>query len=392
MIEYRMDEIFELQMGKTPSRGKQEYWVSKGHKWISIADLSKCGKYISETKEYLSDEAVNESGISLIPANTVLLSFKLSIGKAAITAEPMYSNEAIMSFRDRQVVELLPEYIYYMFLGKDWDSSTNKAVMGKTLNKATLSAIRIKVHDISKQREIVRVLSKVDELIVARQQQLAKLDELVKARFVEIFGDLAAPDCLWLSVRLMDTCENQDAIKCGPFGTQLSKEEYKSDGVAVWEIPQINSQFVSSPTHYLTEEKAKQLQSYSICPGDIAMSRKGNVGKCAVFPKEFEPGIIHSDVLRIRVDQKRVLPVFMMYQLHFSKAVQHQIKLVSSGAIMAGINVTKLKKIYVHIPPMDLQRRFVAFVESVDKTKLSIQNGLEQVEILKKALMQKYFG
>lgn len=392
MIEYRMDEIFELQMGKTPSRGKQEYWVSKGHKWISIADLSKCGKYISETKEYLSDEAVNESGISLIPANTVLLSFKLSIGKAAITAEPMYSNEAIMSFRDRQVVELLPEYIYYMFLGKDWDSGTNKAVMGKTLNKATLSAIRIKVHDISKQREIVRVLSKVDELIVARQQQLAKLDELVKARFVEIFGDLAAPDCLWLSVRLMDTCENQDAIKCGPFGTQLSKEEYKSDGVAVWEIPQINSQFVSSPTHYLTEEKAKQLQSYSICPGDIAMSRKGNVGKCAVFPKEFEPGIIHSDVLRIRVDQKRVLPVFMMYQLHFSKAVQHQIKLVSSGAIMAGINVTKLKKIYVHIPPMDLQRRFVAFVESVDKTKLSIQNGLEQVEILKKALMQKYFG
>lgn len=391
MVEYRMDEIFDLQMGKTPSRGKQEYWAPKGHKWISIADLSKCSKYISETKERLSDEAVNESGISLIPANTVLLSFKLSIGKVAITAEPMYSNEAIMSFRNRQVVELLPEYIYYMFSWKDWETGTNKAVMGKTLNKATLSAIKIKVHDISKQQEIVRVLSKVDELIIARQQQLVKLDELVKARFVEMFGDLAAPDCSWLSIRLMDACENQDAIKCGPFATQLSKEEYKSDGVAVWEIPQINSQFVSSPTHYLTEEKAKQLQSYSICPGDIAMSRKGNVGKCAVFPKEFEAGIIHSDVLRIRVDQKCVLPVFMMCQLHFSKAVQHQIELVSSGAIMAGINVTKLKKIYVYIPPMDLQRKFVAFVESVDKTKLSIQNGLEQMETLKKALMQKYF-
>ena len=250
----------------------------------------------------------------------------------------------------------------------------------------------VPIVELEKQEKIVNLLEKVNFVISARQQQLAKLDELVKARFVEMFGDLATPDCSWLSVRLMDTCENQDAIKCGPFGTQLSKEEYKSDGVSVWEIPQINSQFVSSPTHYLTEEKAKQLQSYSICPGDIAMSRKGNVGKCAVFPKEFEPGIIHSDVLRIRVDQKRVLPVFMMCQLHFSKAVQHQIELVSSGAIMAGINVTKLKKIYVHIPPMDLQRRFVAFVESVDKTKLSIQNGLEQMEILKKALMQKYFG
>lgn len=262
----------------------------------------------------------------------------------------------------------------------------------RSLPTETFLKFTLPLPSISEQMHILDIIHKLQVMLRPRQQQLAKLDELVKARFVEIFGDLAAPDCLWLSVRLIDTCENQDAIKCGPFGTQLSKEEYKSDGVAVWEIPQINSQFVSSPTHYLTEEKAKQLQSYSICPGDIAMSRKGNVGKCAVFPKEFEPGIIHSDVLRIRVDQKRVLPVFMMCQLHFSKAVQHQIKLVSSGAIMAGINVTKLKKIYVHIPPMDLQRRFVAFVESVDKTKLSIQNGLEQMEILKKALMQKYFG
>ena len=77
--------------------------------------------------------------------------------------------------------------------------------------------------------------------------------------------------------------------------------------------------------------------------------RKGNVGKCAVFPKNFPDGIIHSDVLRIRVDHDRVLPLFMMYQLHFSRAVQYQIESVSSGAIMAGINVSKLKNIIVHV-------------------------------------------
>ena len=149
----------------------------------------------------------------------------------------------------------------------------------------------------------------------------------------------------------------------------MNKDEYVHSGVAVWEIPQINSLFTTMPTHYLTHEKADQLEAYSLKPGDIAMSRKGNVGKCAVFPSKFAVGIIHSDVLRIRVDKNRVLPVFMMHQLHLSGSIQHQIELVSAGAIMAGINVTKLKQINVHIPPMDLQQQFVTFIEQIDKSK-----------------------
>ena len=103
-MEYRLDELFELQMGKTPSRDNKDYWNSGSNKWVSIADLSKCGKYIQETKECLSDKAIEESGINQIPENTVIMSFKLSIGKTAITVEPMYSNEAIMSFIDKRKV------------------------------------------------------------------------------------------------------------------------------------------------------------------------------------------------------------------------------------------------------------------------------------------------
>lgn len=190
-----------------------------------------------------------------------------------------------------------------------------------------------------------------------------------QSRFIELFGDLASPDCKWETKKLVETCVAADDIKCGPFGTQLSKDEYVDSGVAVWEIPQINSLFATLPTHYLTEEKAKELDAYSIKAGDIAMSRKGNVGKCAVFPISFASGVIHSDVLRIRVDGSQVLPLFMMHQLHYSGSVQHQIELVSAGAIMAGINVTKLKQISVHIPPMRLQQQFVAFVEQTDKSK-----------------------
>ena len=187
-MEYYLDELFDLQMGKTPARNNSEYWNSNDYKWISISDLSKCGKYISETKEFLSEKAMKESGISLIPANTVVMSFKLTIGKTAITSEPMYSNEAIMSFRDKKVVDLIPDYIYYLFSGKDWDIGTNKAVMGKTLNKATLSKIKVKIHDISEQEKIIKTLDEVVLVINKRKQQLKQLDELVKARFVEMFG------------------------------------------------------------------------------------------------------------------------------------------------------------------------------------------------------------
>ena len=144
--------------------------------------------------------------------------------------------------------------------------------------------------------------------------------------------------------------------------------------------------------HFLTKEKAKELDSYSIKPGDIAMSRKGNVGRCAVFPTIFENGIIHSDVLRIRVDATRVEPEFMMRQLHYSGDVQHQIKLVSSGAIMAGINVTKLKQIYIYLPPKELQKAFVSFIAQVNKSKSVIQKSLDETQLLFDSLMQQYFG
>ena len=187
---------------------------------------------------------------------------------------------------------------------------------------------------------------------------------------------MADPQCKWDKCKLIDACADSNDIKCGPFGTQLGKDEYTDSGVEVWEIPQINSEFKTMPTHFVTKEKAQNLEQYSIRPGDIAMSRKGNVGRCAVFPESFEEGIIHSDVLRIRVDGSRVAPEFMMRQLHYSGDIQHQIELVSSGAIMAGINVTKLKDIFVYVPPKTLQDEFVSFVKQVDKSKHCVRNDI----------------
>ena len=192
MARYKLGEIFDLQMGKTPDRHNLDFWTNGSEPWISIADLSKCDKYIEKTAELISQEAVKKSGIKLIPKDTVVMSFKLSIGKVAITPKEMYSNEAILAFINNGELQIEPTYLYYMLMQHDWDAGTNKAVMGKTLNKATLSQIAVDIHSLAEQREIISVLDKASAVITARRQQLVELDNLIKARFVEMFGECKA--------------------------------------------------------------------------------------------------------------------------------------------------------------------------------------------------------
>ena len=299
--------------------------------------------------------------------------------------------------RVKEKSKWFPRYVFYS-LYSNYRRGGTRAFENKTTGLHNLKTddyvSRFEVVDANycEQKSICNILDKATEIIRARQQQLSALDDLIKARFVEMFGDLANPACAWQTCRLVDSCGNNDDIKCGPFGTQLSKDEYQPTGVPVWEIPQINSAFAIPPEHFLTEAKAKQLQAYTLIPGDIVMSRKGNVGKCALFPEDKKSGVLHSDVLRIRVSVTKANPCFMMYQLHYSRDVIRQIEQVSSGAIMAGVNVTKLKEILVKLPPLGLQEQFAAFVAQIDKSKSAIQKALDETLLLFDSLMQKYFG
>ena len=289
--------------------------------------------------------------------------------------------------------KLYMPYLYYFMEG--YIEELRKQAIGgviKYIKLGNLTDALIELPSVDEQKSIVEILVKAKGILEKRNDELNALDNLIKARFVEMFGDLASPECLWNKRKLIEVCVDKDDIKCGPFGTQLSKDEYMESGIAVWEIPQINTAFKSRPIHFITSEKAEQLKAYTIISGDIAMSRKGNVGKCAIFPDNYPAGIIHSDVLRIRLNSQLVNPMFMMCQLHFSEAVTRQIELVSSGAIMAGVNVTKLKQIYVHVPPIELQNQFADFVHQVDKSKVAVQKALEKTQLLFDSLMQQYFG
>jgi type I restriction enzyme S subunit len=184
MSKHKLKTIFDLQMGKTPARATAEYWNNGENNWVSIADLSTFSKYAGTTKEAISDLGVQKSGIKVVPADTVIMSFKLSLGKVAITTKPIYTNEAIMAFIDKGVVEILPDYLYYLFSTMNWAKGTNKAVKGTTLNKATLGEYEVDIPPLEVQHQIVVVLDKTSYLVAERKRQLEQLNLMVKSRFV----------------------------------------------------------------------------------------------------------------------------------------------------------------------------------------------------------------
>lgn len=379
-MKVKLGEIFQIASGGTPSKQKTSYYKNGTIPWVKTGDLKE--KYVIENVECITEDGLANSSAKLFPANTVLVAmYGATIGASSILSYEAATNQACAAFLPNK--EVLPEYLYYFLCSKK-EQFIKDSVGGAQPNISAgyLKTVQIELETIEEQSAIVSSLDKVDNLIDLRKKQLEQLDLLVKSRFIEIFGDLADPDCQYNKCKLIEVCANNDGIKCGPFGTQLNKNEYQESGVSVWEIPQINSGFKEQPTHFITDEKAKELSAYSLLPGDIAMSRKGNVGRCGLFPPSYAPGIIHSDVLRIRVDKNRVSPCFMMCQLHFSRDVQRQIEMVSSGAIMAGVNVTKLKQIDVYVPDFTLQEQFSDFVAQVDKSKLVMHKILQKLQEL----------
>ena len=386
-MRYKLEDLFDLQMGKTPARNNPEYWNSTDNKWISIGDLSKCGKYITNTKEYLSDAAVEESGISLIPASTVVMSFKLSIGKTAITSEPMYSNEAIMSFRDKHLVPILPDYLYYMFLAKDWDEGTNKAVMGKTLNKATLAKITIDVHSLTEQKKIIDTLDKVAYVIDTRQIQLSALDELIKARFVEMFGDPETNPKGWEQVTLGDVCSS---IVRGPFGSALKKEFFVEPNDTTYKVYEQKHAIQKSAvigTYYVTSEKYNELKRFKCVAGDIIMSCSGTMGELYQLPEGCERGIINQALCKFTLNE-RILPICF---LTYMRETIGNLETKGSG-IQNIAAVSYVKAMPINLPPMDVQQQFASFVSQIDKSKSAIQKSLDETQLLFDSLMHQYFG
>ena len=381
-MKVKLSQAFDLQMGKTPSRNIAEYWGGD-HKWVSIADIGNAGKYISETKECITDEGVSGSGIKVVPKGTVIMSFKLSIGKTAITSEDMYTNEAIMAFIDKGIYPVDPNYLYHLCYGTDWTAGTNKAVMGLTLNKATLSEKMINLPSVEEQKDIAEKLDEVDSLINIQQRQLAKLDELVKSQFVEMFGDPVSNAMAWQMRPLKETC----TLMTGNTPSRAVKEYYGSH------IEWIKSDNITNSSLYLTtaaeslSEKGAEVGRV-VHPGAILMTciagSLNTIGNVAIVDRDVA---FNQQINAIIPHQYDTL--FLCYLLKLLKPKLHE---AASSALKCILNKGNLEAFTAIVPDMALQKEFSSFVVQSDKSKLVVQQSLEKLETLKKSLMQQYFG
>ena len=292
-----------------------------------------------------------------------------------------------MAFIDKGIFDIDINYIYYLFLGMDWLVGTNKAVMGLTLNKSVLSEKKIVLPDIKKQHEIVDKLTCLDFIITNKKKQLAKLDEIIKSRFIEMFGDPQINPYGFEKVTINDICSS---IVRGPFGSALKKEffvEPNNTTYKVYEQKNAIQKCAKIGTYYITEEKYEELKRFECFAGDIIMSCSGTMGELYQLPEDCERGIINQALCKFTLN-KRILPiVFLVYMKQIIG------KLETKGTGIKNIAaVSYIKNMTINLPSMKIQNQFAAFAQQVNKSELAVKASLEKLETLKKSLMQQYFG
>ena len=161
--ESLVKDEFKLSMGKTPARNNPECWDNGTHKWVSISDMSSYTRYTGDTSEYITDYAIADSGIKAVPKGTIIMSFKLSIGRTAITSEDLYTNEVIMAFAGFDEKKFNIDFLHFLIANKNWLLGAKQAVKGQTLNKESIGNAKIIIPPIEAQEEFASIYNQADK-------------------------------------------------------------------------------------------------------------------------------------------------------------------------------------------------------------------------------------
>ena len=354
---------------------KPSDWSDTGVPIIRIQDLTgnsyQANRYNGEyAKKY-----------EVLPGD-VLISWSASLGVYIWAGEKAVLNQHIFkvvfdkcpidkSFFVHQVQEILSKA----------GTSAHGATM-KHLTKPVFDALPFYLPPLNKQRHIAAVLDKVSDLIAKRRQQLDKLDELVKARFVEMFGDINVNDKGWRMQPLGELC----TIVRG--GSPRPIEKYLGGDVPwikIGDATDGESIYLHSTKEHIIREgisKSRMVKAGSLIFANCGVS----LGFARIITFD---GCIHDGWLAMEDIDARLDKVFLLQALN--QMTEHFRKIAPTGT-QPNLN-TAIMKVYKQIiPPMELQKDFIAFIEQTDKSKLAIQKGMEKLETLKKALMQEFFG
>ena len=289
--------------------------------------------------------------------------------------------------------KLFMPYLYYFMEG--YVEELRKQAIGgviKYIKLGNLTDAMIELPDVEIQKKIVNILSKTKGVLDSRSHQIDMLDNLIKARFVEMFGDPIQNPKGWNLPLIEDVvADEKNALKAGPFGSALKKEYYVKSGYKIYGQEQVISGDHTFGDYYIDEARYKSLENCAIKAGDVLISLVGTYGKLLIIPEDFEPGIINPRLMKITFDKEKVNPYYFKFFFQ-SESLKRALSENTHGGTMDILNLGIVRKIAMPLPPLELQNEFVSFVKQVDKSKVVVQKAFDETQMLYDSLLQEFFG
>ena len=368
-----LGELCDVSIGRTPRRNDLRYWGGP-HPWATIRDLD--GGTLTSTEQGITDAAVNEVMPQPVEPNTLLFSFKLSIGKMAFAGRRMHHNEAIAALPIRSPRILDREFLFHALKAKTHYGGANHAVLGKVLNKRKVEAIEIPIPPLDEQRRIVGILNRAAKIERLRTKAAECLREFVPALFVKMFGDPVTNPMGWESQTLGSCCLS---IR---YGTSR-RANGRGEGVPALRMGNVTygGDLDLADLKHVPLPDGEMLK-HGLQPGDILFNRTNSrelVGKTGLWDGRF-PAVAASYFIRLRLDQSRVLPGYVWAAMN-SAAMKGRLFAMARGAIgQANINARELRSIPLPVPDLELQARFVSVLNDAvalrDLGKQSVRDAV----------------
>ena len=360
----RLGEICTVVSGTTPKSTQPEYWDGDLN-WVTPAELTDESDIIYESQRKITQQAVSDSSLKPFPAGTVLLSSRAPIGKVAIAGTEMYCNQGFKNLICSE--KIYNRYLYHFLKDKTtYLNSLGRGATFKEISKSIVENIEIPLPPLDKQRKIAAVLDKVSSLIAKRRQQLDKLDELVKSRFIELFGDPDVNSKGWNECALS---EKLNVVGGYAFKSDQFDEER---GIPVLRIGNINAGFFR-PINLVYWHEDESLERYIVYPGELVMSLTGTVGKddygnVCILGDDY--GKYYLNQRNAKLEIVEGIDKYYLSQLLKFEQIKKRLTGISRGVRQANISNKDILNLVVPVPPMEIQEQFSAFVAQTDKSKL----------------------
>ena len=361
-------ELCDVRIGRTPSRSDQRFWGGPGV-WISISELN--GGELRDSKEHISEIAMRNVMPPPVPTGTLLFSFKLSIGKMAVSAVPLYTNEAIAALPIRDPGRLDREYLRYALMATSGAAQTNHAVLGALLNKAKVEALPIPLMPIAEQRRVVDLLSRAENIVRMRREAEKKAKEIIPALFLDMFGDPATNPRGW------ETKPLAELVTFVSGGTPSKSREDYWRGQLPWVSPKdMKVAEIFDAEDHISDDVPIQTSLKRIPPGAILIVVRGMI-LIHTVPVAITrvPATVNQD-MKALLAHGSVNENYLMWLLRVSQ--RWLLTLVTTAAHgTRKIDTARLEALQIQVPPKALQESFVQRVRILLAVTVS-QSGAEE--------------